>query len=90
MTKDTRIIVGENVRRIREDQRIAVPDAANAVGVHRSWWNYLENGSVNFTIDKLQAVARFLKVTVLDLLEEDTVYAQSSASRKPSKRRKAS
>jgi len=88
MTKDTRITVGQNVRTIREEQRITVSDAADAVGVHRSWWNYLENGAVNFTIDKLDAVARFLKVAVLDLLDEETVYAQSGRSK--AKRRKAS
>lgn len=92
ITKDVRQIVARNVKRLRETKEVSVPFAAEAVGVHRSWWNLLEGGTLNFTIDKLARVAAFLDVSVPELMNEGVqVFAQSEAPHnKKSRRRKAS
>jgi transcriptional regulator with XRE-family HTH domain len=77
-----RMVVGANVKRLREARRVSVTDAAAAIGVHRSWWHLLENGGVNFTIEKLESIAAFFGVPARDLL--------SKQSEPPRKGRKAS
>jgi transcriptional regulator with XRE-family HTH domain len=91
---NTKKAVGNNVRRLREARNVSAPEAAMAVGVHRSWWNLLENGTLNFTIDKLDKVAEYLGVSVRDLLTEPgsqlTTFAQDEVPPAKAKRRKAS
>lgn len=87
---NTRKVVGENVKRLREAKDVSVPEASLAVGVHRSWWNLLENGTLNFTIDKLEKVAEYLGAAVRDLLTDNlTVFAQDEVPPKPKRRKSA-
>lgn len=65
-----RLVVGANVRALREASGSSVDDCAEKVGVHRTYWYLLEKGKLNFTIDKLAKVATLFNVTVPDLLED--------------------
>jgi len=81
--------VGANVKAIRESIGKSVTECAEAARIHRSYWNYLENGHVNFTIDKLEVVAGVIGARVGDLFAEpETVFAQSGAPARKAKRPK--
>ena len=70
ITLQVRQIVGTNIRTLREKSPKSVEELAAQIGVHRTYWYLLEKGKVNFTIDKLEEVARALGVTVRDLVTE--------------------
>lgn len=80
----TRKLIAVNVKRLREAKEVSAPVAAKAIGVHRTWWNLLENGTVNFTIDKLEKVAKYLGVDVSALMND----ARNGDSRPHNKRKR--
>lgn len=68
INKQTKAIVGENVKRLREASNRSVTDLAKEIGVDRTYWYLLENGTVNFTIEKLESVAGLFKVPMEKLI----------------------
>lgn len=73
-------VIAANVRRLREERGLTCPAAASAIGMHRSWWNLLETGELNTTVEKLEQVAGLLGVTVRDLLSDPPKKGRRKAS----------
>jgi len=66
----TRRIVAANIKKFREEKRLSVVQAAERLGVGRQYWYLMENGGGNLPLDRLDAVASVLGVSVPDLLHE--------------------
>jgi len=83
ITDATKKIIGENVRRLRVQSGKNVEELAGTAGVARGYWYEVERAATNPTVEMLELIARALKVSVRDLLEDPDGDTKS-------KRRKAS
>ena len=76
---DVRKLVGENVRRLREDRGLSQEALAFDSGLHRTYISGVERGVRNPTVLVLNDLAQALKIPVCVLLE------QPSQRRRPSR-----
>jgi transcriptional regulator with XRE-family HTH domain len=70
MTQTDNQTIGQNVARLREEADISVNEAAQQLGVGRTYWYQIESGTANLTLDKLKRIAQMFGTTVRDLLTE--------------------
>jgi transcriptional regulator with XRE-family HTH domain len=63
-------MLGENVAALRNDAGMSINEAAQQLGVGRTYWYQIESGTANLTFDKLKRLAEIFDVTVRDLLTE--------------------
>ncbi len=63
-------IVGENIRRIREELHITQEELALRCDLTQSYINVLENGKRGYSRTSLEKVARALGVKISELFEE--------------------
>lgn len=68
--RDIKIVVGENVKRYREEAGLKRTKFANMMGYQGSNLKRLEDGGLNIGIEKLQQIANVLHVSVIDLVED--------------------
>ena len=68
--RDIKIVVGENVKRYREEAGLKRTKFATSLGYQGSNLKRLEEGGLNIGIEKLQQIANALNVTVIDLVED--------------------
>ena len=68
--RDIKIVVGENVKRYREEAGLKRTKFARMMGYQGSNLKRLEEGGLNIGIEKLQQIANALNVTVIDLVED--------------------
>lgn len=68
---DARLLVGQNVRRLRLAANLSQEAVAELMGVDRAYVSALELGKRNPTIITLWQVAEALKVRLADLVDED-------------------
>lgn len=68
--RDIKIVVGENVKRYREEAGLKRTKFARMMGYQGSNLKRLEEGGLNIGIEKLQEIANVLHVTVIDLVED--------------------
>ena len=61
--------VAENVRRIRETQKLSIDRAAELTGVSKSMLGQIERGLVNPTVAVLEKIAQGLHVSLTELVE---------------------
>jgi transcriptional regulator with XRE-family HTH domain len=86
-----RKIIGKNIRRLREEQELGQTEAANECDIERTYWIDIENGTANATFEKYARIAKFLGVSVRELLTDNVaVYAQSGAPSEKRSRRRSS
>lgn len=63
--------IGKNMKKLRLEKGLTQEAAADrSKDITLRYWQFLEAGEKNFTIHKLVAVARALKVDPLDLLHK--------------------
>lgn len=62
--------VAENVKRYRLELDISQETLAEYADLHRNSVSLLEKGELNFTITTLENIAKALKTTAIDLLNE--------------------
>lgn len=67
---DARLLVGQNVRRLRLAANLSQEAVAELMGVDRAYVSALELGKRNPTIITLWQVAEALKVHLADLVDE--------------------
>ena len=60
--------IATNVRRLREEQKLAVIKAAESVGLHWRLWQKVEAGETNATLATLVKIADALDVDPRELL----------------------
>lgn len=63
-------VVGWNVRRIRTGKGITIEDLAGQAEVDPSYLARIERGTANPSIGKIEALAKALSVTLIELLED--------------------
>jgi len=84
---DMRRLVGENVRRIRQDRGLTQEQFADLSGFSQQYLSGLERGRRNPTVVTLFELAVALKATPLDLLAPVEGMDAAQASPRAAKRR---
>ena len=64
-----RKIIGERIRKSREESKLSLRDLAVITGMGHSWLAKLEKGRVNFQIDSLTRLLEALEVQPEDLFK---------------------
>ena len=62
-----RIILANNVKRLRSKLKIKREEMSLALGFDNSYISKLEKGKINITIDKLSVIADYFNVGLVDL-----------------------
>jgi len=70
MSKELRNIVGDNIKRCRNQLGISQEKLAERVGLHRTYIGGIERGERNITLDSLQIIASALNISVIELITE--------------------
>lgn len=65
-----RIQLGQAIRRLREHAGHTQESFADRIGVHRNYMGTVERGETNITLERLEQIAKGLKVEVVDLFRE--------------------
>lgn len=65
-----RIILANNVKRLRSKLKIKREELSLALGFDNSYISKLEKGKINITIDKLSIIADYFNVDLVDLLKK--------------------
>ncbi len=69
MSQDLRRYIAKNVKKYRIAKGLKREELSLTLGFDNSYISKLERGTVNITIDKLEDIAKFLDVDVINLLE---------------------
>ena len=64
------IVVGRNIRRLRQERGLSQEDLADEIGVHCTYMGGVERGERNLTLRSLERLAERLGVSPLSLLED--------------------
>jgi transcriptional regulator with XRE-family HTH domain len=65
--KNIFIDLGSKIRKARELARLTQTEVAKAAGVNVSYYAQIERGEVNPSYEKLQAIAKVIKLKTLDM-----------------------
>ena len=65
-----RIILANNVKRLRSKLKIKREELSLALGFDNSYISKLEKGRINITIDKLSIIADYFNVDLVDLFKK--------------------
>jgi transcriptional regulator with XRE-family HTH domain len=68
--KDINVIVGKNIRALREKMGLSQDDFADVCQLHRTYIGSVERGERNITLDTLARIARAASTTSIALLTE--------------------
>lgn len=63
------MILGKNIRVLRERKNISQEEFGRMVGVHRTYVGMIERGEKNITIFSLRKFAEALNIKVRDLID---------------------
>ena len=64
----TRKKLGDKVRKAREKAQLTQAEVAERAGINSSYYAQIERGEVNLSVDKLQSIAKVLKIKSLDIV----------------------
>jgi len=65
-----RILLANNVKRLRSKLKIKREELSLALGFDNSYISKLEKGKINITIDKLSVIADYFNVDLVDLFKK--------------------
>jgi transcriptional regulator with XRE-family HTH domain len=74
--KSEAYIIGENIRRIREEKRLSQKELAASIDVAPTQYSRVETGKVMPTLKTLVKIAKILGVSVDTLIDENGLPAQ--------------
>lgn len=74
-----RNIVGENIRRLREKEKLTQEELALRSGLSQGYINQLESGKRRYTQKSLELIAESLSLPVIELFREETLQASAVA-----------
>jgi transcriptional regulator with XRE-family HTH domain len=57
-------VLGQNIRRIRKENRLTQEDVADKARLNSSYYGRIERGEINVTIETLAAIAHALNVDI--------------------------
>jgi len=58
---------GDKIRKAREKVRLTQAEVAEKAGINVSYYAQIERGEVNVSVDKIQSIAKVLKIKSLEL-----------------------
>jgi transcriptional regulator with XRE-family HTH domain len=76
--RETEVIVGESIRRLRTDANLSQEELGRASKMSTSYISRLETGEVNPTVDALMRIVRVFGLTIDGLLELDAQPSESN------------
>mgnify|MGYP001117496987 CR=1 FL=1 len=82
---DVRLLVGQNVRRLRLAADLSQEAVAELMGVDRAYVSALELGKRNPTIITMWQVAEALRVRLVDLVDEDVEQPKKDTRKRASR-----
>jgi transcriptional regulator with XRE-family HTH domain len=68
MEGDLQVILGQNLRRLREARGVSQEDFAESLGLHRTYIGGVERGERNLTLRSVERIADQLGMPAVDLL----------------------
>ena len=71
MSQEYRKVLAYNLQRIRTQKMLRKEELSLALGFDNSYISKLEKCKINITIDKIELIANYLNVTLLDLFKND-------------------
>lgn len=77
---DYLVVIGRNLRRIRESRGLTITELSRRAGVAKSTLSMIEAGKSNPTIGTLWAIANALKVPFSELIEPATIVSEDGVS----------
>lgn len=69
MTKQTRLIFGQNLARLREERNLSQKKFAMMISMDRSYYISVEKGARNVAFDNIEKIAEGLQVSLSELFE---------------------
>jgi transcriptional regulator with XRE-family HTH domain len=66
-----KVLVGRNIRHIRELKRWKQDYMASQLGISQKAYSKIENGETNISVNRIIEIAKILEVDVADLLNQD-------------------
>ncbi len=82
--KETRVVIGKQLRVLRKKQGLTIIDLALMTGVERSYLGKIEAGNINTSIDKLEKILQGLNMTIFEFF--DSFHAQENDGAVPHSR----
>lgn len=82
--KETRVVIGKQLRVLRKKQGLTIIDLALMTGVERSYLGKIEAGNINTSIDKLEKILQGLNMTIFEFF--DSFHAQENDGAVPRSR----
>lgn len=70
MKIDPKIIVGENIRRLRTEAGLSQEKLAEVAGLHRTYIGAIERGERNVSLENIVEIAHALQVKPSELLKD--------------------
>lgn len=70
MSQDARTRISINVKKYRTQKGLTKEELSLLLGFDNSYISKLERQKINITIDKLEQIAKFLDVDVVNLVEK--------------------
>jgi transcriptional regulator with XRE-family HTH domain len=73
--------IGEKIKNIRKDRDISQNELAHAIGISRSSLSLIESGKRKVSVEELQTLAKYLKLPISELVEENTGTNESTSKK---------
>lgn len=70
---NTKLILGQNIKALREKMGLTQNDLADYVGVRREVISYYENGSRDIPLENLNKIADLFGIELADLMTDDAI-----------------
>ena len=67
-SKRLRQLIAKNIKEIRSTLRLTQEEAAEKTGFHYKYYQKIESGTVNLTIDSIEQISKAFKMKAKDLL----------------------
>lgn len=71
MDNTARKIIAKNVEKLRNNTKLKREELSLALGFDNSYISKLEKGKINITIDRLEAIAKYFNMKIVELLKEN-------------------
>ena len=67
MSQEVRDRIAQNLQKLRNSRHLKKEELSLILGFDNSYISKLEKGKINITIDKLEKIANFFEVEIIDL-----------------------
>ncbi|MBQ8847518.1 MAG: helix-turn-helix transcriptional regulator [Candidatus Gastranaerophilales bacterium] len=68
MNQDSKIIIANNIKKLREQAKLTREKLSLILELENSYISKLENKRINITIDKLDKIANYFNIKTFELL----------------------